>query len=204
MIQSAVGIIAGVIAFVAFIPYVVSILKGETKPQRATFAIWSVIGLIIFFSYLASGARETVWTALAYAIVQIGIFGLSFKYGMGGFSKLDMICIGGAVLGIVGWITTKDPAIALYLSIFSEFLGYVPLFKKSYLHPRTENTLSWVIGLVASCLNVFALTSTQFNVVLYPVYVVLCDGLVVSLLVFSKHRVRHKETRVALLLPKSD
>jgi hypothetical protein len=140
MIHSVVGIIAGILAFVAFIPYVISIFRGETKPQRATFAIWSAISLVTLFSYFASGARETIWAVLVYAILQIFILILSFKYGMGGFGRLDLICLGGAIAGIIGWLLTNNPAVALYLSIASEFLGYVPLFKKAYTQPETENT----------------------------------------------------------------
>jgi len=52
MTQSIIGVAAGLLAFVAFIPYIISILKGETKPQRATFAIWSAISLVTLFSTL--------------------------------------------------------------------------------------------------------------------------------------------------------
>jgi hypothetical protein len=107
---------------------------------------------------------------------------------MGGFGKLDIICLGGAIAGIVGWLITDNPAVALYLSVGAEFLGYVPLFKKAYVQPETENTLSWVIGLIAACLNLFALTTLQPNIALYPIYVVVSDGLVVTLLIISRRR----------------
>lgn len=189
MIQSIIGIAAGIIAFFAFIPYIISIFKGETKPQRATFAIWSVISLVTLFSYFATGARQTIWIALVYALLQLFIFALSFKYGMGGLGKLDIICLGGAFVGIIVWLATDNPAIALYASITAEFLGYVPLFKKAYLHPETENTLSWILGLIAACLNLFALTTLRLDIALYPMYVVLSDGTVVGLLILSRRRI---------------
>lgn len=191
MVQSIIGIAAGILAFAAFIPYIISIFKGETKPQRATFAIWSVISLVTLFSYFATGARQTIWIALVYALLQLFIFALSFKYGMGGFGRLDIICLSGALIGAIAWLATDNPAIALYTSIASEFLGYIPLFEKAYLHPKTENTFSWVLGLLAACLNLFALTTLRLDIALYPIYVVVSDGIVVSLLIISRRRI-HK------------
>ncbi len=195
MVQSIIGVAAGILAFVAFIPYINSIFKGETKPQRATFAIWSAISLVTLFSYFATGARQTIWIALVYALLQLFIFALSFKYGMGGFGKLDSICLSGALLGVIAWLATDNPAIALYTSIAAEFLGYVPLFKKAYIHPQTENTLSWVLGLIAACLNLFALTTLRLDIALYPLYVVLSDGIVVGLLILSRWRIHIQSTQ---------
>ncbi|HSW90638.1 MAG TPA: hypothetical protein VLH84_02620 [Patescibacteria group bacterium] len=195
MFQSVIGVIAGVLAFVAFIPYAISIFRGKTKPQRSTFAIWSIISLVTLFSYFASGARQTIWIALVYAILQLFIFVLSFKYGMGGLSRLDIICLSGALIGVLAWVVTDNPAIALYASITSEFLGYVPLFKKAYIHPETESTLSWILGLLAACLNLFALTTLRLDIALYPMYVVFSDGLVVALLILSRRRLRREDAQ---------
>jgi hypothetical protein len=194
MIHSIIGVTAGVLAFVAFIPYIASIIKGKTKPQRTTFAIWSAISLVTLFSYFATGARETIWVALVYAVLQISVFALSFKYGMGGFGKLDITCLSGAFIGIIFWIVTDNPAIALYVSIAAELLGWIPLLKKTYSQPETENTLSWVIGAIAACLNLFALTTLRFDIALYPIYVVISEGLVALLLIFPKLRYHAKES----------
>ncbi len=65
---------AGALVVVSYIPYIRSIMQGETKPERATRAIWSVVAIVTLFSYVASGARETAWVALVYAIFQVVIF----------------------------------------------------------------------------------------------------------------------------------
>ncbi len=186
------GQLAGGLAFLSFFPYLHSILKGKTKPQRATFAIWSVVNIVTFLSYFASGARETIWVALVYAIFQIVIFLLSFKYGVGGSSRLDIVCLLGAATGVFLWIITKNPLTALYLSIFVEFLGLVPTIKKSYIYPKTENTLSWSIASFGSFLNLFAITSFKPEIALYPIYLFLGDIVVVLLLVLPNFRPEHK------------
>jgi len=191
------GLIAGVLALFSFFPYVRSILKGDTKPERATFAIWTAVNLVAFFSYLASGARDTIWLVLVYTIFQTFVFLLSFKYGMGGFNKLDLICLFGAATGIVLWIITKNPATALFISIFIEFLGLVPTLKKSYLYPKTENTFAWSIAALAAIFNIFAITSFRPEIAVYPFYILLGDGTVALLLLFPTLRLRHKHHLVS-------
>jgi hypothetical protein len=194
--HATLGFIAGFIAFISFIPYVISILKGETKPQRATFAIWSAINLVTLLSYFASGARETIWVLAVYTILQIGVFLLSLKYGMGGLEKVDLVCLAGAILGIVAWTATKDPVMALYISIAVEFLGWLPLIKKVYLHPKTENTLSWSLAGLAALLNLFALTSLQPDIISYPIYLFLSEGAIAILLLFPHLRFHNHARKV--------
>lgn len=177
-----IGKIAGLVAFASFPVYIASIIRGETRPERATYAIWSFINIVTFFSYVASGAHDTIWVLLAYMLGQLTIFALSFKYGQGGSSRLDIVCLSLAVMAIVLWIMTRNPLSALYLSIFAEFMGLVPTIKKSYLYPNTESKLAWFIGFAGSALNLLAITTFVWHIALYPLYVFLGDFIIVVLL----------------------
>ena len=59
-----VGFFAGLLSLAAFVPYIIAIVKGVTKPNRATWWIWTTNGLILLASYYASGAESTVWVAV--------------------------------------------------------------------------------------------------------------------------------------------
>lgn len=72
------GLAAGALALVAYIPYVVSILRGNTKPNRATWFIWAVIGAILGASYYASGAEHTAWVTVGYFLGPTDHCGHSF------------------------------------------------------------------------------------------------------------------------------
>lgn len=180
MSQAVIGQIAGAIAFISFIPYLVSIIRKETKPARATFAIWSFVDTAVLLSYFASGARATIWVALTYALFQFIIFGLSLKYGVGGTSRFDIICLIAAALGMVLWALTDNPQTGLYLSIFAESVGYVILIKKSYDMPETEAPLAWIIGAFGAFINLFAIASFKPEIYLYPVVVFVFDVILVA------------------------
>lgn len=190
MTKVLIGQIAGILAFVQVIPYVISILRGKTRPARMTYFIKSIVAIITISSYIEVGARTSIWNGLAFAFTALLIFGLSIKRGMGGFTRLDMICLALALVGIVLWISTKDAVLTLYLSIFIKTVATLPLFKKAYLHPATENKLSWYIVLVADILNLFALTSLTPAISLLPLFEAGYSAVVVYLLLLHTPKLR--------------
>lgn len=175
-IQALMSVVAAVLGVISFIPYFYSIIRGETKPHRTTYGIWSFIGTVEVISYVASGARATVLLPLVYLIGEVVIFVLSFKRGMGGTHKLDMLCLIAAVAGVVGWAVTSNPHVALYLSIFASLCGFLPTVKKTYLLPGTESALSWSIAAIAATLNLLAVPHLELYLVSYPLYTFIFDG----------------------------
>jgi hypothetical protein len=97
--SSIVGLLAGVIGFLAFIPYIIGTLKQSTKPNKATWIIWSVLGIIAAASYYASGARDTAWSPIVYAIGNVTVVALlSMKHSETKWTALDKWCL--AIAGI--------------------------------------------------------------------------------------------------------
>jgi hypothetical protein len=179
------GKLAGFVSLLALIPYIRSILKGKTKPNRASWFIWAVVSTVLLASYHYSGATTTIWLAATFALIPIIISIFSIKYGVGGYEKLDIVCLVGAVTGLILWKLTSNPQTALYLNIAMDVLGFLPTIKKSYLQPETENTTAWLIALVANIVNVLALTTWQFKIAFYPIYLLFMN-FIVALLVTGR------------------
>lgn len=190
MPHSAFGIAAAIVVIVSFIPYIRSILRGHTKPNRVTTFIWASTSLLTVSSYIASGAHTAIFCGLAYTILEVVVFLLSIKRGMGGLKPIDLLALSGAAIGCVLWVTTKDPLLALYIGVFIEFIAYLPVFEKSYKHPHTENTLSWELEVAASLLNLLALSTIDLNESLYPISAAIGNTVVMLILVKfnKKHR----------------
>jgi hypothetical protein len=184
--QTLLGLIAALVAIAQVIPYVISILRGNTRPQRASYGIWSVIQTIGITSYIAAGATSTKWAPIVLTINSLVIFGLSLKHGMGGFNKLDIVCLGLAAAAIALWVTTDNPDLAVYMSTLAGLIAYIPTIKKAYIWPKTENTLSWCMYIVAALLNVLALTSTKLVIALPLIMSLILSVTVSSLLLFPK------------------
>ena len=183
-IQMFVGVLSGLVGLAASIPYIPSILRGETRPNRATWFIWTVLGLVTALSYKGVGAGPTVWMAWVFFVNPLITFVLSFKYGVGGWSKLDRFCLAGVLLAAAVWFFS--PGWALAMSIAVDLCGLIPTLYKSWHKPEEENLAGWVIITVASVLNLFAIDSLSFGVCVYPVYAALGCGSLPMFLMWLK------------------
>ena len=188
-IKFTLGIIAGVISSIAYIVYIYSIIKGESKPSRVTWWIWTFMGLILAISYYFSGARNTIWSPIVEFIGPLVIALLSIRYGEGGIEeKTDVICFFGGITSIILWVIFKSPIIALITSLFSDMFAIIPTIKKSYLRPQDENMWAWLGTGIADSTNLFAAERMSFGILVYPAYMVVVDFIVVLVLLVAKKR----------------
>ena len=187
--EQVMGAAAGLFGFLAFVLYYISILKGKTRPNRATWFILTVVGALIALSYYASGARETLWVPVSYVIGPFIAFLLSIKYGVGGWTPFDRLCLFGCFVSIIFWKVSHSPEITLFLNILIDFFGILPTIKKSYLDPLSEDRTAWSMTVFASVLNIFAVGSWTLVIGVYPVYMLFFNGLIVALLFFSPKKV---------------
>jgi len=186
-VKSVIGFIAGIIALVAYIVYMVSIVRGTTKPNRTTWWIWSFMGLVLALSYYFSGAVNTIWVPIVEFIGPFLIALLSIKYGEGGLGdKTDLICFFGAILSIVLWAIFDNPTVALVTNLVIDSFAIVPTIKKSYLRPEGEDFWAWLGTGFADSLNFFAVERFSFAILVYPVYMVVSDLIIILLLLFNK------------------
>lgn len=194
MNPAQIGALAGIIAFVSIVPYVVSIFRGRTKPERTSYLIWLIVDVVSIITYISAGATTTIWTGIVLTLTGLLVFILSIKYGIGGFSKFDLSCLVMALSGIFIWVTSKDALLALYFITFVNVIGYLPTIKKTYFLPKTENTLSWTLVASASVLNLFALTALHPHLVIPILCSAVLQSLIAYLLIFPA-RFKHSKRR---------
>lgn len=160
---------------VCYVPYIRDIFKGSTKPERATWLIWSVLTTILLFAQLAKGATNSIWLTAVQTLGVIIIFLLSLRFGEGGLQRRDLIALGAATIGLVAWFVTKDATIALWLTILIDFSGGVLTIIKAYQEPETETQSTWIISSIAGLFGALAVGSFSLELLAFPVYVFLVN-----------------------------
>lgn len=178
-----IGKVAGLISFIAFIPYFLSIINGITKPNRITWWIWTLLGILLYSSYKEAGANETLWVALIYIICPFFTASLSIKYGTGGWTRFDKLCLVGAMVSTLLWIIIGSPTVALILFLLIDLFGALPTIKKAYVAPEQESKLAWFLMCLANCLNLFAVQDFQFSILIYPLYMFIIGSIIFGLLI---------------------
>jgi hypothetical protein len=184
--QKIIGIIASILCFLYFVPYIISILQGKTKPNRASWWIWTTLGVFLCIFYDRTDPGTTIWALAAPVIGQLIIAILSLKYGEGGWNSFDRFCLTGACISLIlRWQSNSDFAAMIFL-IAIDILAALPTIKKSYLEPETEDLLTWGLYSMGSLLNLFTIEIWSIETATWPLYVFIVNTIIVVLLLLPK------------------
>jgi len=182
------GITSAALSIFCLLPYIVDILKHKTRPERASWLIWSVLGFIAFFSQMAEGATNSLWLTAAQTFIVTVVFILSIKFGSGGLIKRDILSLIVAGLGIVLWVFTKEAAAALYIVIAVDFTGSILTIVKSYEDPRSETLITWILSGTAGFFGALSVGEWSFVLLSYPVYLWLINYVVAGAILLGRRK----------------
>lgn len=180
------GFIGGAFALAAYIPYIASVVRGETNPVRASWITWTLSTGIIFLSSYFIGVRDTIWVPLAYFIGCLVVTCISFKYGTREWSTFDKICMAIVLVSIAIWYFFANALIALLINILIDFVGYLPTLKKLFLERREqEDVLAWSLHFFGTLFNIAALSTWSIEA-LYPVVLLISNAGTLALALRNK------------------
>jgi hypothetical protein len=75
------GIVAVILTFVGYVPYIRDTLAGKTKPHIYTWFIWGLVTAIAFGLQVSAKAGPGAYTTLAAASICFVIFGFGMRQG---------------------------------------------------------------------------------------------------------------------------
>jgi hypothetical protein len=182
------GFTTGFVSLISYIPYIKDMFRGTTKPERASWFIWLVLGGIAFFSQAAKGATDSLWLPGVQSFFNLVIFLLAIKFGVGGFARRDIIALVFAGVSLILWYFTREAAIALFIVIVIDAIGMVLTVLKSYEHPGSETILSWYLFALSGFIAMFAVGKWDIVLLVYPLYIVIANLAVVGAIYLGKRR----------------
>src|SRR5579862_1074886 len=149
-------------------PYIIDTIKGKTRPERATWFILSVLGLIGFLSQLAI---EVNWSLVFLGVDTLAtliVLCLSFKYGVGGWTLLDRYALLTAAAGVAIALIASQPLAAIGGNILADFAGTFLTIRKAYLQPGTETSISWILVGVAATFGALDVGKLDYKLLIWP------------------------------------
>lgn len=167
--------LAVVLFLAAAPPYILDTVRGKTKPERATWFIWSVLGIIAFVSQVGLGAQWSLVFAGLDALGSVITFSLSLKFGVGGWTLLDRVALTIAAVGVVISLIAHEPVIALLGVILADVSGTILTIRKTFLAPNTETTISWLLVGTGALSGVLAVGKLDWALILYPAYLMVAN-----------------------------
>jgi hypothetical protein len=157
--------------------YLRDTLKGQTKPNRVTWLLWGAAPLISFFAQKSSGGGMQELYTLAIGVMPFVVLGASFldRKAYGAITKFDVACGVMSVLALILLVATDRGLLALSLSIVADIFASLPTIIKSYLHPQTETTISYVVEIAASIIVILTIHDWTYVNYVFAFYILLSN-----------------------------
>ena len=175
--KEALAVAALAVSLAANVPYVIEIIQGRSKPERISWLLWTLLGGVYFFSTIVDEGA-TLYT-LGELLAPIVILALSFKYGVGGKSRFDIVSLVVALVAL-GLLLVLDGAItSLVLALFVDAIGIMLTVRKLRLDPTSESRTFWTMAGLSGVLALLSLKSYSLVAVLFPLYVVIVCAIIV-------------------------
>ena len=176
------GTVATILSVIAFIPYIIAIMRNKTRPSGASWWTWSILAFITVVSSRASGAPwQVLILPMWLGISQLGVAILSIKRGDNNWDLLNKACVGSALVGMGLWLVTGNPLIALSISIVTDFMASIPNFRHVWKNPEQENWMGWTLGFGSAILEIFAVQHWSLAESGWAVYFLINMGTVLIL-----------------------
>lgn len=183
------GIASGTLLIGATGPYLLDILKGKTKPERATWWIWLLLNAVAVAAQFGAGATWSLLMSLGQLLTTAIIAVLSLKHGYGRFHRKDGLAMLAAIAGIGLWWWLESPLSALLVVIAIDFIGFWLTLAKAWKAPETETLVTWVVCTFAAALAVISVGKIELDKLLYPTYIMIGNAVLVVAIV-TRRRVK--------------
>lgn len=184
------GYVSTFLVLVGAFRYARDTVRAKTRPHAFTWLVWGLLSGIAFVAQVISHAGAGSWIVGASSLYSLAISIYAFFYGDRKFTAFDWKSLSGALLGILLWVITKQPVIAVIIVSITDFLGFLPTYKKAFFKPFEETLSEYVFSSIAMLIGLFALSEITLTTTLYPATLVLSNGAFAILLVVRRNQMK--------------
>ncbi len=186
-IKNIIGIVAVVLTFAGYVPYLRDITKGKTKPHIYSWFLWGFVTLIAFALQVAGKAGAGSLITLAAALMCIAVIFLGYKFhSQSDITKTDTIFFILSFIALGIWVFAKQPVISVILVTTIDLLGFVPTIRKSWNKPYTETLSFYFANTLRFALGILALYQYTIITSLYPITWLMANGLFAVMLIVRR------------------
>jgi hypothetical protein len=188
--KTVLGIVAVVVGFIGYAPYIKNVFLGKTKPHIFSWFIWGVLETIAFFAQVSKHGEAGTWVIGASAAIALLIAFLALRSPDKQIAPTDWIALAGAIVGIILWQTTKNALLAIICVTVADAFAFYPTFRKGYNKPQEETLFEYALSSLKLSLSLLALGSFNLITALYPASLVLTNGAFVVMSLIRRKQLR--------------
>lgn len=175
------------LAFVAFVPYIRSILKGRTRPHVFSWFIWGITTVIVFFAQLEADGGVGAWPIGVSGVITVAVAVLAFiKRADISITRTDWTFFAAALASLPFWYLTSDPLWTVVVLSVVDLFGFGPTIRKAYAFPHQESQLFFFSLALRNGFAILALESYSVTTVLFPLSITLACTVLLTMVAYRR------------------
>jgi hypothetical protein len=185
--------LAALLSVVGAWSYVRDTLRGVTSPNRVTWSLWGVEGVLAFAVEVQQHVGLASLMTLMLGLVPCVVVFVSFRnpHGVWRIGAFDVCCGAISLAGLVFWGFVDQPTAALVSFVVADQVAALPTIRKSWLAPSTESPRVFFMGFMNCAITLLTLKTMTTAGVLFPGAILVAD-LVIGLLIVSRAGPRYR------------
>ena len=179
--------VAIALTFIAFFPYIRSILNGTIKPHVFSWVIWGATTFVVFLAQLEDHGGAGAWPIGVSGIITILIALLAYlKRADITITKTDWLFFVSAMSSLPFWYLTSDPLWAVVILTTVDVLGFGPTVRKAYAFPHSESLLFFALFTARNLIVIMALENYSITTVLFPAVIAVACVLLMAMVAYRR------------------
>ena len=136
-----------------------------------------------------SGPEAFVTLAIGLSPLAVCIVAIAKGAHKTRLTSTDKWCILLTLIGIGMWLTSKNPLLALGMSIVADIFSNIPTILKGYRNPQTEHATAYLITVASMAVTLLTITNWHVTNWLFAAYILAINLVIVlSITVCSRLR----------------
>jgi hypothetical protein len=168
--------------------YIKDVLKGQTKPNLASWFIWFFAPMIAAMIGWQNGAGISILPVFLAGFMPflVIVFSLFNKDSYWKLQLLDYICLFLSFCALLFWFYFKEGLLATVFAILADGIAYIPTYIKSWKNPETETAWAYGAGIFANVLGLATISVFSFSTLAFSIYLIIANNIEISILVFRR------------------
>lgn len=179
--------VAIVLTFIAFFPYIRSIIKGAIKPHVFSWVIWGTTTFVVFLAQVEGKGGAGAWPIGVSGAITIFIAILAYlKRADITITKIDWLFFIAALSSLPFWYFSSDPAWAVVILTTVDVLGFGPTVRKAYDFPHSESLLFFALFTIRNLIVIMALENYSITTVLFPAVIAAICAMLMAMVMYRR------------------
>jgi len=169
MAKSALSAAAILLTFIAFIPYIRGIHRGQIRPHLFSWVVWGLTTFIVFLAQLAALGGVGAWPIGVSGVITLYVTALAWvRREDVAITRSDWVFLIGALSALPFWFLTSEPLSAVVILTVVDLAGFGPTFRKAWSHPHEEKIGFFALFAARNLLVLLALERHSATTTLFP------------------------------------